>query len=115
MVAEDTIEKHLLDKIDVIIDGTWKQDIDISEGKSITPTSSDNINFEYELEEIKKRKRKCQMAFANDVITMEDLRLRMQEENSREETIRNQLLVQPVTLNTIAKLTQQEVIEVAKK
>lgn len=115
MVAEDTIEKHPLDKIDVIIDGTWKQDIDISDGNSNTPLSSDNINFENELEEIKKRKRKWQMAFANDVITMDDLRLRMQEENSREEAIRNQLLVQPITLNTVAKLTQQEVIEVAKK
>lgn len=53
------------------------------------------------------------MAFANDVISMEDLRVRMQEENEREESIRAQLLSQVGVEKPTSKLSQQEVIEVA--
>ncbi|MET3292548.1 UNVERIFIED_CONTAM: hypothetical protein ABID98_005245 [Brevibacillus sp. OAP136] len=63
--------------------------------------------------EIQKRKKKWQMAFANDVISMEDLRVRMQEENEREESIRAQLLSQVGVEKPTSKLSQQEVIEVA--
>ncbi|MBG9942852.1 hypothetical protein ABD77_12705 [Brevibacillus formosus] len=51
----------------------------------------DNGHLEKELSETQKRKKKWQMAFANEAITLEDLRQRMQEENNRLPVIRNQL------------------------
>lgn len=53
------------------------------------------------------------MAFANDVISLEDLKARMQGESAGEEAIQLQLLSRPITDKPTAKLTPQEVIEVA--
>ncbi|WP_019123733.1 hypothetical protein [Brevibacillus massiliensis] len=70
--------------------------------------------LERELEDIQKRKKKWQMAFANDVISLDDLKQRMQEENEREETIRQQLMAGPLLDKQQAKLSPNEVMEVAK-
>ncbi|MBU8714095.1 MULTISPECIES: hypothetical protein [Brevibacillus] len=70
-------------------------------------------HLENELAEIQKRKKKWQMAFANDAISIDDLRLRMQEESTREEAIKSQLFAQPVLEKKSTALTQQEVMEAA--
>ena len=74
----------------------------------------DTSHLENELSEIQKRKKKWQMAFANEAISIEDLRQRMQEENDRETAIRNQLTSQVAPAKTVVKLTNQEVIDMAQ-
>ncbi|TQK54298.1 hypothetical protein FB479_107291 [Brevibacillus sp. AG162] len=74
----------------------------------------DNSQLENELSEIQKRKKKWQMAFANEAISIEDLGQRMQEENDRETAIRNQLTSQVAPAKPIVKLTNQEVIDMAR-
>src|SRR5690606_9856825 len=54
--------------------------------KEVEHTNWDALDRE--MEDIRKRKKKWQLAFANDAITLEDLKERTQEENVREEAIR---------------------------
>jgi len=116
IVAEDTLERLLLDHLQLIVDGKWAYDVEIDDGNR--PDDEDQLReqLERELEEIKRRKRKWQMAFANDVITMDELRERMAEERAREETIMQQLsqLGQSID-HPVRRLTPQEVIEFARE
>ncbi|MED2135337.1 recombinase family protein, partial [Brevibacillus porteri] len=113
IISEDTIEKLVLQKVDVIVSGSWKKDINFAREEMEVDTI-DNSHLENELSEIQKRKKKWQMAFANEAISTEDLRQRMQEENDRETAIRNQLTSQVAPAKPVVKLTNQEVIDMAR-
>jgi site-specific DNA recombinase len=52
-----------------------------------TETDIDQANIQRELEQIKKRRRKWQDAYANDVITLDELKERNKEEKAKEEMI----------------------------
>ncbi|MFA4135303.1 MULTISPECIES: hypothetical protein [unclassified Brevibacillus] len=54
------------------------------------------------------------MAFANDVISLDDLKLHIHEENEREETIRAQLMAESSMDKMIPKLSKQDVMTFAK-
>ncbi|MFD2089791.1 hypothetical protein [Brevibacillus brevis] len=54
------------------------------------------------------------MAFANDVISLDDLKLRMHEENEHEETIRAQLMSESSMEKAIHKLSKQDVMTFAQ-
>ncbi|MED1856104.1 recombinase family protein [Brevibacillus reuszeri] len=114
LIAEDTVEKLMLEQIDFIIDGSWQKEIDIINDNQVATESPDHIQLERELNEIQKRKKKWQLAFANDVINLDDLRIRMQEENEREEIVRAQLISEPFAEKPLSKLTKQDVMAFAK-
>jgi len=69
--------------------------------------------IEAELERIKKRKRKWQEAFANDVITLEELRERTQEDREREELLKAELASIPKTEEP-PTMTREEFVEAIK-
>jgi Flagellar motor component len=115
IIAEDTLESLLLDHLQLIVDGKWAADVEI-EDESSRDEDQLREQLERELEEIKRRKRKWQMAFANDVITLDELRERMAEERAREEAIMQHLsqLGQSID-HPVRRLTPQEVIEFARE
>ncbi|WP_141055663.1 hypothetical protein [Tepidiphilus succinatimandens] len=111
------MDSHIFDSILIHPKRKCQQyDVEIDDGNR--PDDEDQLReqLERELEEIKRRKRKWQMAFANDVITLDELRERMAEERAREEAVMQQLaqLGQPDD-HPARRLTAQEVIEFARE
>lgn len=115
IIAEDTVEKLMLEQMDFIIDGSWQREIEVANDHHVTFTVPDHAQLERELSEIQKRKKKWQMAFANDVISLDDLKLRMHEENEREETIRAQLMSESSMDKTIPKLSKKRCYDICKE
>ncbi|BCU81901.1 hypothetical protein JIR001_16840 [Polycladomyces abyssicola] len=69
--------------------------------------------IEAEIKRIKKRRRKWQEAFANDVITLEELRERTQEDREREELLKAELELIPQTAAP-PRISRDELIEALK-
>lgn len=109
IISEDTLEKLLLDKLDIIMDSRWTQEVAVSK-----ETPSEEIrNYQKEFEEIQRRKKKWQFAFANDGISLDDLKLRMTEENAKLEEIKEFLEVEAAP--EAISLTRSDIMGFAKE
>jgi site-specific DNA recombinase len=108
IIGEDTVERHLLHELQLMIDEKWKKDVGTKDEKPDT----DFERMEKELKDIEQRKKKWQLAFANDVIDIDDLKARMNEEREKEDMIQRALEEADHTPETT--LTREEVIEFAK-
>ncbi|WP_019123770.1 recombinase family protein [Brevibacillus massiliensis] len=111
IIAEDTIETLVLGHIDLLVNTEWYKEVAVTkEDIKYTP---DYEVLERELKVIQRRKQKWQMAFANDAISLDDLRVRMKEENEKEEEIKRQMSHLP-DKGKDTSLSPQEVITVAR-
>ena len=88
-IAEYKLEKALLDVLRVA------EDVPIPENQPEDDEKSDLKNrileIESEMEQIKKRRKKWQEAFAVDAITLQELIERTQEDRAREENLKKEL------------------------
>jgi site-specific DNA recombinase len=89
IIAEDTIEALVLEHINLMVTEEWKKDVVITQQEDKRLTDFETLDRE--LKAIHRRKQKWQMAFADDVISLDDLRARMKEENEKEEEIKRQM------------------------
>lgn len=108
VISEDTLEELLMEQLDVVSDPAWMKEIAVAK-----EPSNDQTDFKKELEEITRRKKKWQFAFANDAITLDDLKARMAEENVKEEELRNTLeseLDEPIE----AHMSPRDIVKFAK-
>jgi site-specific DNA recombinase len=87
-ISETKIEKALFNSLEMIIE-------EIPEPPE--PTDNDPKKemerIEKEIEQIKKRRKKWQEAFAADVITLDELRERTKEDGEREKQLKEELLM----------------------
>jgi site-specific DNA recombinase len=111
-IAEDTIEKLLLEKLELLTEKNWLKDIIITSTSPDDDEEYEKLHKEYE--EIQRRKKKWQMAYANDVISLEDLRARMQEETQKEELLRPKLEAASASRSAVSTLTADDVMRFAK-
>lgn len=108
-IKEETVEEIFLSSLQV--DGKlFEKLIEVNE----EPEETDHLQKQYEkdLEQVIKRKRKWQEAFANDVISIEDLRQRMEEERVKEEYIKS--MMEPIVVKDKSPYSKDEVIEILK-
>ena len=106
VIAEESVNEAFLDMLD-ISDAEFAKYITDDDDNDTTDDLVKRI--QNELSQIQKRKKKWQEAFANDVISLEDLRARTEEDRAREEYIKGQLEAAP----TIEKShwTKEEIIQ----
>lgn len=101
-IAESKIEKALFDALEMIID-------EIPELPE--PTDDDPRKemerIEKEIEQIKKRRKKWQEAFAADVITLDELRERTKEDGEREKQLKEELLKIPQR-SPVTRISKEE-------
>lgn len=92
MIAEDTLTNVFLKRFDLSLNDEIIQSLQIP---STDTTFPDNAalrqSIEQEIEAIQKRKKKWQLAYANDVITLEELKAHTEEDKRSEEYLRQQL------------------------
>lgn len=107
-MSEGKVEKALFEKLQYII-----QEVPPIEPPKPDPPSERIKEIQAEIERIKKRRRKWQEAFANDVITLEELRERTQEDREREALLKAEL---ESILQTAAppRISRDELIEALK-
>lgn len=86
-LSEDTLETLLIKQLDLISDKKWIREIAVAKEK---PTAEQR-DVQKELEDIAKRKKKWQLAFANDAISLADLKARMAEESAKEVEIKTSI------------------------
>lgn len=87
-IDERVIAQEMLKTIEWV---TNQDEVDPPEQKEKMDTAICRRELEKQLEAIKKRRKKWQMAFAEDVISLDDLRDRMREEAEKEAEIRKKL------------------------
>jgi len=107
-MSERKVEKALFERLHYII----------QEAPRLEPPEPESPNdrikeIEAEIERIKKRRRKWQEAFANDAITVEELKERTREDRDREEQLKAELASIPHT-ETPPKITRDELVEALK-
>lgn len=109
-MSEKKVEEALFERMHYII-----QEVPPPEPPEPADKSpSDRIKeIEAELERLKKRKRKWQEAFANDVISLEELRERTQEDREREQQLKAELESIPQT-EAPSKISREEFVEALK-
>nr|WP_302104908.1 recombinase family protein [Polycladomyces sp. WAk] len=110
IIPENKVVQALFEKLDWIA-----EDIEKPEEEQETRISPQIRikQIEAELERIKKRRKKWQEAYANDVITLEELRERTQEDRKREEQLKAELESIPQT-ETQPKISHDEFLEALK-
>ena len=87
-VLEERLVDELLNKINLIIE---ESEVTLESEKEETDNEFRLKQIEAELQRIKKRRRKWQEAFANDAISLEELKERMNEEKKKEEALMEEL------------------------
>ncbi|PTM58337.1 recombinase family protein [Desmospora activa] len=89
-IAETKVERSFFDAL-----VEWQ-----AEGINMPSDQKEGLDLkqiESELDRIKRRRRKWQEAFAADIITLEELKERTQEDRAREEELKTKLTKQPET------------------
>jgi site-specific DNA recombinase len=90
LIAEESVEEAFFESLDYNIEqyaALLKQE----PMKLVRETNTQADIIRKDLEQIEKRKKKWQFAFANDAITIQDLKLRMSEEDDLEKRLNEQL------------------------
>jgi site-specific DNA recombinase len=95
LIAEESITEALLSRLEINIDEEVQKQIALPTTEQDKDTEDIRTMLESELESIAKRKKKWQIAFANDAITIEELKSLTEEDRKREEFIKQQLLELP--------------------
>ncbi|PPA85908.1 recombinase family protein [Brevibacillus laterosporus] len=113
LISEDVLEEQLLNNLNVIIDGNWKNEITVT-SDSIEENIDDIDLIEKELSAIQRRKKKWQLAFGNEVISLEDLKARMEEETEKEIALKTKLSVTPEERIKNTKLSPDQIIDFAR-
>lgn len=110
IIAEDSIQEAFLHAL-VHPPDAEKYYVAAAEEVKI-PSAQEQLTRE--LENIQKRRKKWQLAFANDVITLEELRGHTEDDRKREEDIREQLESLPEVFPKVHR-SRVEIIELAKQ
>lgn len=87
-ISETKIEKALFDSLEMII-----EEIPDPPEPTDDDPKKEMERIEKEIEQIKKRRKKWQEAFAADVITLDELRERTKEDGEREKQLKEELLM----------------------
>ena len=105
-IRMDKIEKRFLEKIRAYQDSQTALEVASSEDNG---DNKSEIKYLYaEIDKVKKRREKWQHAYADEVISIDDLRERMAEEAGRENELREQL--EALTLDDVKeKPTAEEI------
>jgi site-specific DNA recombinase len=90
IIQEKSINEAFLQALSPDFDGIEKLVV-VNEVAAASEDISLREQLESELESVLKRKKKWQMAYANDAITLEELKQHTSEDKQREEYLRSQL------------------------
>jgi site-specific DNA recombinase len=109
IIAEETVTVKFLALFDLPVKELEKKLIVRENRESEVNTKQ----LQNELEAINRRKKKWQLAYANDVISLDDLRSHTEEDKAREELIKSQLEASPALEKM--RWTQEEIIQQLKQ
>lgn len=108
MVDENALLETLFDRLDWFVTKDDIKDIDIKN----KPTSKEERRkeIEKELEKIKNRRNKWQYAFANDVITLDELKELTQKDREKEKELKEELIALP-QIEEKTEISKEELME----
>lgn len=86
-ISERKLERALFNSLDLVID-----ELPDPPGPNDNDPKKEMEQIEKQIEQIKKRRKKWQEAYASDVITLDELRERTSEDGEREKQLREELL-----------------------
>lgn len=114
MISENKLVQALFEKLDWIAEGIEKPERAEEEQKTSISPQMRIKQIEEEIERIKKRRKKWQEAYANDVITLDELRERTQEDRKREEQLKAELESISSQTEIHPKISHEEFVEAVK-
>lgn len=91
MIKEEVLTEEFLNRFDLSVDDEIINSLELPENKDAVDRSSIRQAIEQELESVLKRKKKWQLAFANDAITLEELKEHTAADKETEGYLRQQL------------------------
>lgn len=114
IISENKLVQALFEKLDWIAEGVEKPErVEEEQETSISPQMRIK-QIEEEIGRIKKRRKKWQEAYVNDVITLDELRERTQEDRKREEQLKAELESISSQTEIQPKISQEEFVEAVK-
>lgn len=91
MIKEEVLTGEFLNHFDLSIGDEILKSLEIPEDRETNDQTALRQSLEHEIETVIKRKKKWQLAYANEVITLEELKEHTAHDKEREEYLRQQL------------------------